>query len=161
LSWEILVIRAFKRRAVVAQALRAAPLSGMFARMRFMASLTALVFITACATASPSSPAAPSAPPAASPGETSRAAQLLAAAGSATAPTQADIERTFGTADIVRHDGAGAALTYRLQSCALLLVFSADNRNTMRLAQAHASARRSGEAAPSLAQCAGEAAARR
>lgn len=53
------------------------------------------------------------------------------------------------------------ALTYRLQSCALLLVFTADDRNVMRLAQAHPSARRGGEAAPSLEQCAAEAAARR
>jgi len=146
---------------MVVQALRAAALSGMFARMRFMASLTALALLTACATASPSAPSAPSAPPVASAGETSRAVQLLQSAGSPTAPSQADIERTFGTADIVRRDGAGAALTYRLPTCALLLVFSADNRNTMRLAQAHVGARRAGETSPSLAQCASEAAARR
>jgi len=132
----------------------------MFARMRFMASLTALVFLSACATAAPSAPSSPSAP-VASAGESSRAAQLLAAAGSASAPSQADIERAFGAPDVVRRDGAGAALTYRLQSCGLLLVFTADGRNTMRLAQAHPSARRAGETTPSLNQCAAEAAARR
>jgi len=86
---------------------------------------------------------------------------LLAAAGRANAPARNDIEREFGAADIARQDGAGMALTYRLQSCALLLVFAADERNVMRLAQAHASARRTGEATPSLDQCAAEAAARR
>lgn len=86
---------------------------------------------------------------------------MLRAAGGADAPTQAEIERAFGRADIARQDGAGAALTYRLESCALLLLFSADGRNALRLTEAHASARRTGEAAPSLEQCAAEAGARR
>jgi hypothetical protein len=47
-------------------------------------------------------------------------------------------------------------LTYRLRTCALLLVFTADARNEMRLAQAHPSARRAGGAAPTLDQCAAE-----
>jgi hypothetical protein len=86
---------------------------------------------------------------------------MLRAAGSADAPSQAEIERSFGRADIVRQEGGGAALTYRLESCALLLLFAADSRNAMRLAEAHPSARRAGEATPSLDQCAAEAAARR
>lgn len=85
---------------------------------------------------------------------------MLGAAGGDNAPTQADVERMLGAPDIVRRDGAGAALTYRLESCALLLLFAADQRNAMRLAEAHASSRRTG-AAPSLAQCAAEADARR
>lgn len=89
-----------------------------------------------------------------------RTLQLLNAAGGADAPTEAQIEHALGAPDIVRRDGAGAALTYRLDSCALLLLFAADERNAMRLAQAHASARRGGDA-PSLAQCAAEADARR
>jgi hypothetical protein len=52
------------------------------------------------------------------------------------------------------------ALTYRLDNCALLLLFAADGRNEMRLAQAHPSARRVGEATPSLDQCAAEASSR-
>jgi hypothetical protein len=128
--------------------------------MRFIAPLAALLVISACATAAPSTPASPSAP-SARPADTSRASQLLAAAGRANAPARAEIEREFGAPDIARQDGAGTALTYRLQSCALLLVFTADDRNVMRLAQAHPSARRGGEAAPSLEQCAAEAAARR
>ena len=86
---------------------------------------------------------------------------MLRDAGGADAPTQADVERVFGGADIVRREGAGAALTYRLESCALLLLFAADARNTMRLTEVHPNARRAGEAAPSLDQCAAEAAARR
>src|SRR6185503_18298094 len=91
----------------------------------------------------------------------SRGAQLLALAGRANAPTRADIERVFGAADIARQDGAGLALTYRLNSCALLLVFTADAHNSMRLADAHAAARQAGQAAPTLDQCAAEAEARR
>ena len=86
---------------------------------------------------------------------------MLRAAGGADAPTQADVERAFGRADIVRQEGAGAALTYRLESCALMLLFAADARNTMRLAEVHPSARRAGEASPSLDQCATDVAARR
>ena len=86
---------------------------------------------------------------------------MLAAAGRADAPTQSDIERAFGPADITRHDGAGAALTYRLEHCALLLLFTADQRHAMRLAEANPSARRAGLAAPTLEQCASEADARR
>lgn len=86
---------------------------------------------------------------------------MLRAAGGADAPTQADVERVFGRADIVRQEGAGAALTYRLETCALMLLFAADGRGAMRLTEAHPGARRAGEAAPSLDQCAAEAAARR
>ena len=130
--------------------------------MRFAASVTALSLLAACATPAPAGPAAPTTPASTAPASGgSRAAQLLAAAGRANAPTQSDIEHAFGAADITRHDGAGAALTYRLDSCALLLVFTTDTRNAMRLAEAHPSARRTGDAAPTLEQCATEASARR
>jgi hypothetical protein len=85
---------------------------------------------------------------------------MLAAAGRDNAPTLGEVERVFGRADLARQDGAGAALTYRLEGCALLLLFEADEQNTLRLTEAHASARRVGEAAPSLEQCAGAAALR-
>ncbi|HRP10402.1 MAG TPA: hypothetical protein PLK37_05155 [Terricaulis sp.] len=88
-----------------------------------------------------------------------RSLAVLQAAGGENAPTQAQIEALLGAPDITRRDGAGAALTYRYEQCALLLLFTADSRNQMRLAQAHPSARRGG-AAPSLAQCAVEADAR-
>lgn len=85
---------------------------------------------------------------------------MLAAAGRPDSPTLADVQRLIGQPDITRQDGAGAALTYRLENCALLLVFAADARNEMRLAQAHPSARQAGQPAPNLEQCAAEATAR-
>lgn len=81
---------------------------------------------------------------------------MLASAGGANAPDLATVERTLGAADIRRHDGAGTLLTYRLETCALMLVFSADGQNAMRLAEAHPSPRRAGGPAPSLDQCAAE-----
>lgn len=127
--------------------------------MRFIVTTLALALLAACATASPSTPATASQSGAA-PVQPSRAAQLLAAAGRADAPSQRDIERALGAPDIMRRDGAGAALTYRLQNCALLLLFAADGRNEMRLAEVHPSARTVETPAPSLEQCAAEASAR-
>lgn len=142
--------------------MRAGRGGGTFARMRFIASLSALLLLAACATAAPSAAPAPnnsaSTPVATS---SSRQAQLLRAAGGSNAPSVQDIERAFGQADIVRRDGAGAALTYRFETCGLLLLFSADGRNTMRLTEAHPSARNGNAQAPTLDQCAAEAAARR
>jgi hypothetical protein len=82
---------------------------------------------------------------------------MLATAGRDNAATQADVVRLMGAPDIERRDGGGAALTYRLQNCALLLLFTADQRNAMRLAEAHPSARRPSEPTPSLDSCAAEA----
>lgn len=125
--------------------------------------LSLAVALSACASTAATTTTARTAAPAVqtpSPPPTSRPAQLLAAAGRPNAPTQAEIERTFGRADITRHDGAGVALTYRLNSCALLLVFAANAQNEMRLSDAHATAIQSGGASPSMDQCAAEAAAR-
>lgn len=85
---------------------------------------------------------------------------MLRQAGAQAAPTQSEVERLLGRPDIVRQDGAGAALTYRYEQCALLLLFAADGRNALRLAEAHAGPRVTGAAAPSLEQCAAEASAR-
>lgn len=137
---------------------------GTFARMRFIASLAALVLLSACATAAPSTPSGPGATTTTGPTNnvpSSRQSQLLRAAGGADAPSLQDVERYFGQADIVRRDGAGTALTYRFENCALLLLFAADARNAMRLQEAHPSARHTGVTAPSLDQCAAEAALRR
>lgn len=135
---------------------------GTFARMRFIASLAALASLAACATAAPSAPAANGATPT-TPASTSssRQAQLLRSAGGSNAASQQDVERVFGNADIVRREGAGTALTYRYETCALLMLFAADGHNTMRLQEAHPSARHGTGAAPSLDQCATEAAAAR
>src|SRR5262245_28082755 len=125
--------------------------------MRFLAFLTATALLAACASTAPSAPTAPSSTTSTAPAaSSSRTAQLLERAGRDNAPSQSDVERVLGAADITRRDGAGAALTYRLPNCALLLLFSADGRNTMRLTQANPGPRRAGEATPSLQQCAAE-----
>ncbi len=87
--------------------------------------------------------------------------QILSSAGGANAASRAEVERALGAPDIERRDGAGAALTYRLPTCALLLLFSADQRDTMRLREVHADARHAGAPAPSQSACAAEAEARR
>ena len=119
-----------------------------------------LLALSACAaTASPVASPAPVAAARAPP--PNRIVALLQQAGAADAPTQDVIQRALGAADITRQDGVGVALTYRLEHCALLLLFAADARNEMRLREAHAGARLAGEAPPSLDQCAIEAGARR
>lgn len=130
--------------------------------MRILAATLAAFLLTACASTPANTPApsaAPMPPPAAS--SSNRAMQMLSLAGRANAPTRSDIERAFGAADIARQDGAGLALTYRLNTCALLLIFTADAHNAMRLADVHPSARQPGQAAPALDQCAAEAEAHR
>ena len=87
-------------------------------------------------------------------------ARMLAAAGQADAPTRQAVERAMGAADIARQEGAGAALTYRLEHCALLLLFAVDAAGEVRLSEAHPSPRHAGAPAPSLDQCAAEAPAR-
>jgi hypothetical protein len=129
--------------------------------MRFGALLVATLLLAACATAHPSSAPAAAVQPAGDPAHSSRIAQLLASAGRADAPSRAEVDRAMGAPDIERRDGAGMALTYRLESCALLLLLTADARNEMRLAEAHAGPRRAGEPAPTLEQCAAEATQRR
>jgi len=93
-----------------------------------------------------------------------RAAQALArflgAAGQADAPTQQAVTRAMGQADVARQDGAGAALTYRLESCALVLLFSSNAESELRLAEAFPGPRRAGAAVPDLETCAAEAIAR-
>jgi hypothetical protein len=128
-------------------------------RMRYV--LVSLLALSACATA----PIAPPAPVGPAPAETAPAppsatARLLRAAGGADAPSLAATQQALGAPDILRQDGAGAALTYRLDSCALLLLFAADSDNQMRLVEAHAGPRQAGALAPSLEQCAAEADAR-
>jgi hypothetical protein len=134
---------------------------GIVPRMRYFAVTLSAALLTACASTPPSAPAPAVAPVTPAAPTSNRGAELLSLAGRANAPTRADIERTFGAADIARQDGAGLALTYRLDTCALLLVFTADAHNTMRLTDAHPSARQTGQAAPTLDQCGAEAEAHR
>ena len=132
----------------------------MVARMKASHFVVAAAILAGCASAPVSAVSTPA--PSSSPGATpSRAAALLSHAGAADAPTRAEIERVLGAPDVARNDGAGAMLTYRRQSCALFLVFTSDQRNAMRLREAHVEARRQSQAAPSVDRCAAEAAAER
>lgn len=114
--------------------------------------------LSACATA-------PAAPPVAQTSVTTSrgggAAGLLARAGQIDAPSLEQVEALLGPADIARRDGAGAMLTYRLDGCALALIFAADTRNVMRLREAQPGVRRLGDPQPSIDACAAEAEQRR
>lgn len=88
-------------------------------------------------------------------------AAMIERAGHQDAPTLASIERALGAADVARHEGAGAILTYRSESCALVLLFTADGRNEMRLADAQARPRRDGEPLPAMDVCVAAAETRR
>ncbi|MBL8549861.1 MAG: hypothetical protein JNJ73_07730 [Hyphomonadaceae bacterium] len=106
---------------------------------------------TTTATVAPTPAAAPAPTP---------LATLLARAGQADAPSLTALSRTFGQPDVQRREGAGAILTYRLESCALVLVFAADGRNEFRLSEASAQPARAEAQAPELAECAAAAEAR-
>jgi hypothetical protein len=131
----------------------------MVADMKATLILTVLFVLAGCATAPTGSPSASTPTPALG-AASSRVTTLLSRAGAVDAPTRTEIERALGAPDVARNDGAGALLTYRGQSCALVLIFTSDQRNAMRLRETHAEARRAGETAPSLEQCASEASAR-
>ena len=148
---------AFKRAGVGLASIAGAAFERHCRGMRFIIPLIALALLAACETPAATAPTITTPTPTGSITATSRVGQMLATAGSDNAATQADVVRLLGAPDIERQDGAGAALTYRLENCALLLLFAADERNAMRLAEAHPSARRPSEPAPSLAACAAEA----
>ena len=120
--------------------------------------MLAAAMLAGCATATTTSsnvsptPAATAAP--------STPGALLAQAGRPDAPTLAALTRTFGRPDLERREGAGAILTYRLDSCALVLVFAADARNEFRLSEASAQPAAPEMQAPQLEDCAAAAEAR-
>lgn len=149
---------AFKRADVGLASIAAAAFERHCQSMRFIIPLVTLALLAACETpAATTAPTITTATPTSSTAAISRVGQMLATAGRDNAASQADVVRLLGTPDIERRDGAGAALTYRMENCALLLLFTADARNAMRLAEAHPSARRPSEPAPTLAACAAEA----
>lgn len=88
-----------------------------------------------------------------------RLAQYLSTNG-ADAPRLEQVQNVLGAPDVARREGAGAALTYRYETCALLIVFAADESGGMRLQQTFAEARRARVDAPDLQSCAREALAR-
>ena len=84
----------------------------------------------------------------------------LRRAGAADAMTPEGARRLFGKADVERVDGAGAMLTYRTPTCAIVLIFAADRSGDLRLGAAEAAARDQRAPTPPLEQCVTEAQAR-
>jgi hypothetical protein len=82
-------------------------------------------------------------------------AALLARVGQPDALSPLQAAELLGPPDVYRRDGVGALLTWRLESCALVLGFVDD-----RLAHVSPDARIPGAPAPSLNQCVAEARAR-
>jgi hypothetical protein len=82
-------------------------------------------------------------------------------AGAPDAITPAGARTLFGPADVERRDGAGAILTWRTPTCAIVLAFAADRAGDLRLGAADIGARDQRAPAPSADQCVREALARR
>ena len=89
------------------------------------------------------------------------AEQLMAAAGRPDAPGPEALIAALGAPDVDRREGAGAMLAWRLPGCALALGFATDGAGRLRLRVAQADPPTLGGAAPTLAQCASQAQARR
>jgi hypothetical protein len=111
--------------------------------------------LTSCETAP--TPVAPPAP--AAPAPTAATDDPLAALGPGVL-TPDDAAKLFGPADVDRRDGAGAMLAYRLEGCALLLLFAQDESGALRLSEARSGERRVGVAPLPLRECVAAARAR-
>ena len=83
-------------------------------------------------------------------------ADFLSTSGEA-APALLDVERVMGSPDIMRREGEGMALTYRLDTCALLLVLRSEADAPAQLSGVYPGPRRGGAAEPTLQTCAREA----
>jgi hypothetical protein len=84
----------------------------------------------------------------------------LRRAGAGDAMTPEGARSLFGRADVERLDGAGALLTYRTPTCALVLLFAADRAGDLRLGATEAAARDQRAPTPPFDQCVSEALAR-
>lgn len=115
-----------------------------------LAPLAAIALLNACAASSPAPVSAgvstPRAPAARLDAETA-----LSRAGAPNAISTAQARALLGAPDVERRDGVGALMVWTTRGCALALGFAND-----RLATVEPGPRRTGEPAPSLAQCLGE-----
>lgn len=114
----------------------------------------ALLLLAACASSSPAPvSSAGSVRPTlrASAGPRLDAASALARAGAADAITTTQARALFGAPDVDRRDGIGALLVWSTPGCALALGFVND-----RLATVEPGPRRTGDRAPSVAECLAE-----
>ena len=88
-------------------------------------------------------------------------AAALAKVGKPDAPTYEQVLGLFGEADVATREGQGGLLSYRLPACALALGFAKDKAGALRLAVVEAGPLTPRDGAPSLADCAAMAQARR
>lgn len=119
-----------------------------------LAPTAALLLLSACAASSPAPVSAGvSARPAprAAAGPRLEAANALARAGAADAITTAQARALFGAPDVDRRDGIGALMVWTTPGCALALGFAND-----RLVTVGPGPRRTGDRAPSVAECLAE-----
>lgn len=114
--------------------------------MRLLFTFAALALLAACASASPQASRADFSGVA--------SAAVLSGAGGPAAITFEQAQRMFGPADVVRREGAGGLLSYRLPGCALALGFARDRAGELRLSVVEAGPPTPRGAPPSLAQCA-------
>lgn len=88
-------------------------------------------------------------------------AAALAKAGKPDAPTYEQVLGLFGEADVATREGQGGLLSYRLPACALALGFARDKAGVLRLAVVEMGPLTPRAVAPSPADCAAMAQARR
>jgi hypothetical protein len=113
-----------------------------------------LLLVSACAASGPapvSTVGASRTSPRVAAGPRLDAVQALARAGAADAITTAQARMLFGPPDVDRRDGIGALMVWTTPGCALALGFAND-----RLATVEPGPRRTGDRAPSVAECLAE-----
>jgi hypothetical protein len=113
------------------------------------------LLMAACASTGPASIATGTAGPRVhgrpSPSARLDVANALAGAGAANAITTAQARTMLGAPDVERRDGAGALMVWTTPGCALTLGFAGD-----RLKVVEPGPRRTGDRAPSIAECLAE-----
>ena len=116
--------------------------------------MAAALLLAACASSGPapvSTGAAHRPPPRPTSAPRLDAAHALSRAGQSDAITTAQARTLFGAPDVDRRDGVGALMVWTTPGCALALGFAND-----RLATVEPGPRRTGDPAPSVAECLAE-----
>ena len=123
-----------------------------------IAAISALATLSACAEGGGQYTPAVSHGPPLSAADRADPVGAIRRAGAGDAMTAEGAKTLFGPADVERHDGAGAILTWRTATCAIVLVFGGPD---LRLGAADVGAKDQHAAAPPLDLCVREALARR
>jgi len=130
--------------------------------MRLLAFLPLLAALAACASGpTPAAYAPGRRGPAIAERDRADPFGALRRAGAADALTPEGALALFGKADIDRRDGAGAILTWRTPSCAIVLAFADDARGDLRLGAADIAGKDQHAPSPPMDLCVREALARR